>query len=147
MLVDYDTEGMLKLYASQIILICIDMVEQGRLDLGREGKQLDMVSNYFASFNFKNWDRFDTEHDVTEAGEPVFKVTNNWGGMMTIAYRVCACIFAVLLITTFHYQNIAETRSSLPAVAASQKAFSNVKMHVSTMGDNTRSNCVTAAGQ
>jgi N-acetylneuraminic acid mutarotase len=148
MVQQHDTEGTIVLFPKQLLRLCSHLVQNKRLDFGNENiVPLGFIINYFAKFSFKNWDSFVLSHDVTGPGEPVLKVSNQWGGMLTLSYYVVGAIFAVLLITTFHYSNISETRSSLPAVVARRKAFANIKIRVSTKGDDDSTNCVLSTGE
>jgi hypothetical protein len=139
----YDADGMGVLFDHQIMEVCIAHILAERLEFGHPVPEVSKPVMKLANFSFKKMDKFDTAHNNTGPGEPVKKTKNDAGGIMSIAHYLIGAIFAVLIITTFTYENIAETRSSLPAVVAQRQAFANIQIRVSTAGDQDRTNCVT----
>eukprot|EP00759_Apiculatamorpha_spiralis_P035920 PhF_6_TR36355/c0_g1_i1/m.53329 len=145
---DFDRIGIRVIFLKQFYLIIAQLVEEGKLSLheGPPPKQ-HPIMEFCAKFSFKHLDLLKRSHRVQDVGEPLHVIQNHNGGIMTVLFILTVIIDITLLLVTFLYGNVVESRASLPAVVAPKLAYAKISVTVRTQGFRYKAGCVTSANE
>jgi len=145
--VEFDSTGTRHLFLDDVVDIVVKLILEHphfpQFTESEHAKQpVGGALQFLGRFQFKKLDNFAGRTTLMKLGFPIMKTKTNSGGVMTIVFGLGAIILVVLQILSFQFENIFETRGTIPRVVSSTRIYTDMDIEFGTNGDENKDNCV-----